>query len=211
MTPGADLVVHPGTGEVLERLDDQPAEVLAEALVAVRARQEEAKRWSDALEAELRRRLQLRQTKLAVFGEWEVEAAAGRESVWDAEQLEGAMRELVDEGVVKAGDVADVITREPVVSRSKAKALQARLTGDARERVAAACTWRDKPGKLTVARSVELPAPEQAAELAPGAPAPALGPPAPAAPHDGRPADAASDPVSTPAPLSALTPEELFS
>jgi hypothetical protein len=183
----SETPVHLGTGELLERLDEQPADVLAEALHLVLDREAEAKRWADALAVELRRRLAIRQTKLAVFGDWEVEAATSRESVWDADELEGAMDRLIGEGVIRAGDVADVITREPVVSRSKAKQLASRLTGDARAAVEAACTWKDKPGKLTVVRSVQLPAP---------ADPPAL--------------DAPSAPVSAPAPTPDLNPEELF-
>jgi hypothetical protein len=153
------LVAHPGTGEVLERLDEQPPEALAEALDAVYAQQEKLKGWETALAEELRRRLKMRQSKLVVFGDWEVEATIRRESDWDSELLEAAMHELIDSGVIRAGDVTDVVTRTPVVSRSKAKQLLSRLTGDARERVAAACSWREKPGKLTVRRSVQLPAP----------------------------------------------------
>ena len=193
---GTDLApVHLGTGELLERLDEQPADTLAEALHLVLEREAEAKRWHDALEAELRRRLKIRQTRLAVFGEWEVEASTSRESVWDADELEDAMRRLVDEGVIHAGDVADVITREPVVSRSKAKQLASRLTGDARAAVEAACAWQEKPGKLTVVRSVQLPAPV---------------PPAPSPGGHGRTPDATSGPVPGPAPTPTLNPEELF-
>ena len=65
-------------------------------------------------------------------------------------------RELVDEGVIRAADAAGIITRDPVVSKSKAGQLASRLTGDAQERVTALRTWKEKPGKLTVARSVDL-------------------------------------------------------
>lgn len=197
--------VHLGTGELLERLDEQPADTLAEALHLVHARQAEAKRWEDALEAELRRRLKVRQVRLAVFGDWEVEAASSRESVWDADELEHTMRRLVDEGAIRAGDVANVITREPVVSRSKAKQLASRLDGDAKTAVEAACTWKEKPGKLTVVRSVQLPAPA-GHHPADAAPVPADRSSA----GDGRTPDAASALVPTPAPTSTLNPEELF-
>ena len=165
-TDGAVAVVNPATGELLERLDEQPAETLAEALDLVLEREAEAQRWRDALEVELRRRLKMRQTKLAVFGDWEVGVGGGRESEWDADELEPTLQRLVDEGTVRAGDIADVITRPPVVSRSRAKALAARLDGDAKAAVQAACTWKDKPGKLTVVRSVQLaPAPPPPAPL----------------------------------------------
>jgi hypothetical protein len=177
-----EVAVNPATGEVLERLDEQSGEILAEALHVVHERQAELAQWRDALEGELRRRLKIRQAKLAVFGEWEVQTAGSRESVWDVDELEQALQALVDDGVIQAGDVADVITRKPVVSRSAAKRLLSRLAGPARERIAAACTWREKPGKVTVVRSVALPAPPGAGE----------------------------DSQPSPAPPADLNPEELF-
>ena len=164
-----DLVaVNPETGEVLEHLDQQPAEALAEALDAVHGRQATLKEWADALEGELKQRLKLRKSKLVVFGDWEVECRPINRSEWDPAELEGALKRLVDEGVVRAADVADVITHEPVVSSRRAGALASRLTGDAKAAVEAARTWKEKPGKLTVARSVNLlDAAPEAAEKAP--------------------------------------------
>jgi len=148
--------VNPATGEILEHLEQLPPETLCETLAAITAREADLKRWRGPVETELRRRLKIRQTKLAVFGDWEVEATVRRESVWDADQLEAAMRQLVDEGAVTASDLTGVITREPVVSRSKARDLAKRLDGAARELVQACCTWREKPGRVTVTRSVAL-------------------------------------------------------
>ena len=156
-----DLVaVNPSTGEVLENLEQQPPADLCDALDAINTREAQLKAWRAPIETELRRRLNLRQTKLAVFGDWEVEATVRRESVWDADQLEATMRQLVDDGTVTAGDLTGVITREPVVSRSKARDLAKRLDGVARELVNACCTWREKPGRVTVTRSVVLEAGE---------------------------------------------------
>lgn len=186
-------VVHPGTGEVLERLDEQPPETLAEALHVIHARQDELKRWGEAIDVELRRRLKLRQTRLAVFGEWEVEASIRRESVWDPDELEPALQQLVADGTILAGDVADLIETKREVKRSRAKALLGRLTDDAYDAVAVACTWREKPGPLTIAKSVQLPS--GAEQASPGA-APAQVPAGTAQP-------------STP-PAPTLDPQELF-
>jgi hypothetical protein len=154
---GTDLVaVNPATGEVLEHLEQQPPDVLAEALDAVHRRQDELKRWSDALEAELRRRLKLRGSRLVVFGDWEVEAPRSRRSDWDAGGLEPILQQLAEEGVIRAGEWADVITHAPVVSASRANALLARLDGSAAEAVEACRTWRETAGKVTVTRSIEL-------------------------------------------------------
>ena len=204
MNSDADLVHVPDRqGQLLERLDQQPPEVLADALDAIHARQANLKAAAGALEAELRRRLKLRQAKLAVFGEWEVAASSGRSSVWDADELEPTLQRLIDEGTLRAGDVADVITRTPVVAASKANAVLGRLAGDAKTAVEACRTWQDKPGKLTVARSVQLPAPADEPALAP-APTDSL------PVGDGRPSDATSG-LLTPSTLeSDLNPEELF-
>jgi hypothetical protein len=156
LTPPPAAAVNLATGEVLEHLDQQPAETVAEALALIHAKEAELKQWREPLEADLRRRLKMRGAKLAVFGDWEVEATVKNESEWDAVELEQAMRDLVDEGVIPAADTVDVIVRTPVVSRSKANQLLARLTGDAHQRVGALRTWREKPGRVTVVRSVQL-------------------------------------------------------
>ena len=168
-----DLVaVNLTTGEVLEHLEQQPPSALAETLADIHARQAEMKRWQDALEGELRRRLKIQQVTGAVYGEWEVNAARARESVWDAAELEPALQRLADEGVIRPGDWTGVITREPVVSKSKARDLLAQLDGDAAETVKACRTWKDKPGKLTVTRSIALVAPEQGSLTPPPPPEP---------------------------------------
>lgn len=198
--PGDLVHVPDRQGQLLEDLGTQPPEILADALDAIRTRQANLKAASDALEAELRARLKLRQAKLAVFGDWEVEASTDRKSVWDADELEPTLQRLIYEGALRAGDVADVITRTPVASVSKANAVVRRLTGDAAAAVEACRTWTEKPGKLTVVRSVQL------LDTTHGAPTDE--PPAPA-PFDTDP-DAASAPVPAPAPPPDLNPEELF-
>ena len=104
-----DAVIHPHTGEILDGLDQQPPEVLAECLHAVTARQQALKASADLLDAELRRRLQIRGRNVADFGEWTVQLEQGREAVWDGEQAERVLRELIDEGVLRAGELTDVI------------------------------------------------------------------------------------------------------
>ena len=73
------VVVNPATGELLEHLDQQPPETLADALAAIRSRQDDAARMAAALEGELRRRLAMRGRKMAVYGTWEIEAQGTRE------------------------------------------------------------------------------------------------------------------------------------
>jgi hypothetical protein len=184
--------VNPDTGELLEHLDQQPPEALAEALDAIYAWQAKLKRSEDAIAAVLRQCLKVRQARTVVWGDWSVEASVRRESVWDGAELEPVLQQLVDDRVVAAGDLTGIIVREPVVSRSKANALAKRLDGDAKAAVEACCTWKEKSGKLTVVRSVQLPAPD---------PEPALTPSPPDRPPggDGR-----------PLPTPDLDPESLF-
>lgn len=208
MTGRADIqAANPATGEVLEHLDQQPPEKLAEALDAVHARQAELKRWNDALEAELRRRLKLVKRSLYVWGEWEVEARPSRESDWDVDELRGVLDSLVEDGTVRAGEVGDIIIQPPpYAARARARELRDRLSGDAREAVEACCTWREKPAKLTVARSVNLLDAAPAAEETP--------PVGGRTDRDGTAPAADPVPAGSPEPPAAptltLDPEELF-
>jgi hypothetical protein len=158
MTGRADVeAANPATGEVLERLGEQPGEKLCEALDAVRARADECKRWDAALATELRRRLRESDRRTATFGDWEVEVPRGRESEWDAEQLREVVEGLMADGTVQLSDVADVIVQPPPqVARAEATRLASRLTGQAHDAVVACREWKDKPGRLTVTRSVQL-------------------------------------------------------
>jgi hypothetical protein len=197
-----DLVaVNPATGEVLEQLDQQPPELLAEALAAVDARLAEADRWRTALAGELRRRLKLRKTKFTAFGEWEVEASVKRARKWDADQLEVVLRALEADGVIRAGDWTGLITREPTVSGRAALELRGRLDGDALAAVDEAWAWTEKAGPLTVTRSVQL-IPEDVEQASPGSDRPARATP-------GRDASSApAGPAQLPRPT--LDMEELF-
>ena len=151
--------VNPGTGEILEHLDQQPPEALADTLDAIRAYQADLKRWSSAIESELRRRLKTLGRTLTVFGEWEVEAGIGHESVWDVEEFETVLTELAAQGVIKPGETTEVIKRETTVRSGEANKLIRRLSGEPKAALEATRTLREKPKPMTVARSVELTAP----------------------------------------------------
>lgn len=154
-------VIHPLTGELLEHLDQQPPETLAEALAVIHARQTQYKAAATALDDELQRRLMIRGRREAVFGDWEVALEQGNESVWDGDELEAALRALIDQGVLDARECVGVITHDPVVHRTEANRLIGRLSGGARHSIERCRSWRPKGrGRIAVARSVELPTPE---------------------------------------------------
>jgi hypothetical protein len=151
------VVVHPNTAEVLDHLDQQPPEVLAECLHAVTARQATLKASADALDAELRRRLQIRGRNVATFGDWTVALEQGREAVWEGEQAEEILRELVDEGVLRAGELTDVISHETVIHRSAMNRVLARLTDTYRGKLEAARYWQSRGrGRLRVTATAQL-------------------------------------------------------
>jgi len=154
MTDG--LIVHPRTGEVLERLDRLAPETLADALAAVQERQQQLKLAAGALDDELRRRLQVRDSNFAQFGDYEVKLTPRNRAVWDADELEQALREIADAGVMDAGQMTGIIHTETKVSASAANKLLSRLTEKWRRRVKQAQTWQHDRGTLTVTRSVSL-------------------------------------------------------
>jgi hypothetical protein len=136
-------------------LSQQPVARLAQALDTIRCRQTDLKAAAAEIEAELRRRLRQHDRTTVVLDGWEIAVESGNESVWDSDELEGVLRDLVDNGVVTAGELTGIIRRDPVVSRTDANRLAARLSGAARAAVEACRTWRQKsPGRVRVTRSV---------------------------------------------------------
>jgi hypothetical protein len=107
------------------------------------------------VEDELRR--QMGDRTLWPVGDWEITLEAANESVWDAEELEGVLRDLVDRGEVNAGSLTGIIRHETVVSRTEAGRLVKQLTGPARMAVERCRTWQRKRGRLRVVPSAGLP------------------------------------------------------
>ena len=167
MTAGELVAVHPGTGELLDHLEQRPPADLADALAAIRAQQDQLAEWGKVLETELRRRLKLMDRKLAVFGDYEVATTTSRKSVWDVAELEVQIESLVEQGILKAGDVTEVIDRTPTVRAGAATTLIRRLDGASKRAIEQTRTWKEQSGKVTVVRSVELVAASEQGSLAP--------------------------------------------
>jgi hypothetical protein len=156
MTTELVVAVNPDTGEVLEHLEQQPPEALAEAFEAVRRYESEVKRWHNALEAELRRRMKIVGRELAVFGDWEVEAKFDNRREWDPDELEAVLEDLQEQGRIRAQEGAGVIQRTATVSGTAALALRSRLERDAQAMIDTTYTWTRKRRPLRVVRSVSL-------------------------------------------------------
>jgi hypothetical protein len=138
-------------------LDGVPGEWLADAYVALREQTTRLRRMQAAIDAELRRRLDVRGRSRMLVGEFDVSVEARNESVWDADELERVVRELIDEGVVDAREVTELIKHETTVSRREAQRLVNRLAGRPQRLVKACCTWRKSPrASLDVVRSQPL-------------------------------------------------------
>jgi hypothetical protein len=156
-TVGDGLVVHPATGELLPALDTQPPERLAEMLFAVRELQARLKDFGVLVEDELRGRMETRGRRLWVVGDYGLGLESRNESVWDGEELEGVLRDLVDQGVVTAGELTGLIRHETVVSRTEANRLTGRLSGAAKAAVEACRTWkRVSRGRVKVEKQMPL-------------------------------------------------------
>jgi hypothetical protein len=150
------VAVNVATGELLEHLEQQPPEVLAEAFDAGQHLQRDLKRWLGELEAELRRRMKVLGRELTVYGDWEVEAKFDNRREWDAEELEAVLEELRDSGTIRAAEGTGVIQRTATVSGTAALALRSRLGRDAQTMIDRTYTWTRKRKPLRVVRSVSL-------------------------------------------------------
>lgn len=198
--------VNPATGEVLEHLDQQAPEALAEALDAINNREAELKRWRAPIEAELRNRLKHRGRRLVVFGDWEVSNRPARKREWDADDLERVMGELVNSGIVRPAELTGIVSRVAQVSGSRALELRNRLTDDARAAVDQCWDWKEGRPKLTVARSVDLLA--EGGQPATGTSTVVETPPGRGTAPPPRPS--VPGPAGSPEPSTKLDPKELF-
>lgn len=155
----SELVLHPTSGEVLGKraeLASLPPETLADALLAL---DEQAKRLRETrklLDGELSRRLDIRGRDKLAFGAFELHRTKRSERVWDGDELELVLRRLIDEGVVAAHEVIDVITHETTVSKAAAARLLDRLATRERRAVEACFHWKSTSGRIEVVRSIPL-------------------------------------------------------
>jgi hypothetical protein len=152
------LIVHPATGEVFDEqaLEREPPENVADLLHALREHMALVRRAEQLVTAELERRLATRKRSKWVVGDYEVERATRNARQWDGKQLEQVLGELVEQGIVSASEVADVVEHVVKVHGSQANRLQAQLIGEAEQAVADCWHWERKPGGVSVVRSIPL-------------------------------------------------------
>jgi hypothetical protein len=159
VTADASSLVDASTGELVDDLTGYDVDELADVFVRVRELKSQAERARKALDEELRRRVAERGERTGrvwVAGDYELKLEHARS--WDADELEGVLRALLDDGELMPQDVLGVIEHKAKVNGTAAARLLDRLDGDAAAAVRACHTWRAKG--LSVERSLPL-LPEQ--------------------------------------------------
>lgn len=152
-----DLIFDPRTGEILGELADEATDRLADLVLELRARETQLAEMRKQIEAELRDRLKQQGRRVATVGDYELETKTSRKRVWDGDELEGALRHLVDEGVLQVGDLTGLVTRETKVDGTKAAKLLGQLQGAAKHMIEQCFHWEDSgQPKLTVTPVAQL-------------------------------------------------------
>jgi len=154
-------IVHPDTGEVVEALESAATDRLCDLKLALEDREREMRQMRSAIEFELRSRLEREGRRLAVVGDYEISVDSARTRVWDADDLEVVLRDLVGRGMLQASEVSGLISREVKVDGRKAQRLLGALIGEARDAVAGCFRWerRGNP-RLLVTRVSRIEAPQ---------------------------------------------------
>lgn len=153
---GTDVVtvVHPSTGEVVSLADAATTDV-ADLLFTLRTHKKELGEWEKAAKLELAARLEAEGRRSAQVGSWLVESKAGRSRVWDADDTEAVLNDLVTDGVVSAQECTGIVTTEVKVNGTAARNLLDKLHGDARRALEACFVWAQGAPSVTVAEVEE--------------------------------------------------------
>jgi len=161
--PKGELIVHPRTGEAFDLSTASPGQ-LVEAVGLLRADELRFANWRRDAEDELIRRLDSSGRRLAVVElpdgtDREIAIRANQESVWDADELDSVLADLVGRGLLAPRMVAGIVTRSVKVDRTRANKLLERFALHTPEwKAIAGCrTWRQKGRRsITVAEVPNL-------------------------------------------------------
>lgn len=156
--PGTDLmVVDPRDGTILENLDDAPPGLLTEVAVELKRREQHFRAMRALVETELVDRVQAHSRNTVHIAGYELRVEGGRQRVWDPEDLEECLRELVDDGVLHAGELTGLITHVPKVDGKQAQKLLGMVNGRARGLLERCFRWETKgKPRLTITPSQPL-------------------------------------------------------
>ena len=161
MSTTALAVVDPRDGTVLDDLQDQSTGLLAHVALELKRREQHLHAMRVLVEAELTTRVHDAGRKVVLVDDLELKIEGGRGRVWDGDELELALRDLVDRGTLRAGELTGLITHETKVNGKGMQRLLGLLHGPARAQVETCFTWESKgQPRLVITPSVQLVEPE---------------------------------------------------
>jgi hypothetical protein len=140
--PPALPVVDPTSGEVLD-LANAPHDQLVKVFLALEERKKAFTEWTKAVEDELVRRHGDRQAA-QVVGDHEVDVDRGFTRVWDPEDLDAVINDLVERGLIDKADAGVVSWANPKVDGRKVAQLLNRVDGDALVELRRCFEWVQK-------------------------------------------------------------------
>lgn len=151
------VVYDPRDGTVYDQLSDEPTGLLAHLALELKQREQQFKQMREHVEAELTQRIQAGGRKTVLVEGLELSIKSGRGRVWDGDELEDALRSLVDDGVLHAGELTGLITHKTDVDGKRAVALLGMLHGPPFTLVEGCFHWEQKGRpKLTITPSIAL-------------------------------------------------------
>jgi hypothetical protein len=150
----ASNLIVPGTGEVVSL--NAPTDMLADTVLKARGAERELRELRRQIEAELQGRMHAAERSVLYGDEYEVRIPERNDAVWDEDDLEDVLRDLIEQGTLLPAEVVGVITHETRVSKSAAGRLVKRLRGAARQRVESCRHWQKSYGAVEVTRAQQL-------------------------------------------------------
>jgi hypothetical protein len=157
----APTIANPLSGELIELRSASPG-LLLEVVAKLKEREHQQRDWRWAAEEELLRRMDEAGVKLVIVGDQEISIRENLEAVWDVEEVELELAELVRNGRLQARLVADAIERVPRVNRG----VVTRLLNMGFEELRRCRSWRRRSRRSIVV----APVPDLSRALPAGAP-----------------------------------------
>jgi len=137
-----ELLLVPNTGELLD-LQALARDELATLALSLRDYERDMARARRRVENELISRMHQHEHRVEQTPSgFTLELYTGHSRAWDADDLEEAVRDLVDQGVIHAGQYRGLIRHERKVDGRIAQRLLNALTGTARATIEACFTWK---------------------------------------------------------------------
>jgi hypothetical protein len=151
-----ELVLIPDTGELIDP-HTAPVDQLAPLVLGLRDRERQLADTRKHIEHALLGRMEANgQRVLHTASGHTLELHSGRSRVWDPDDLEAAVRELVDHGVINPGQYTGLIRHDIKVDGNIAKRLLGALTGTAKRTLEACFRWQDGTPSLKVTPPVPV-------------------------------------------------------